>query len=123
MLLLPPCDGRHYIQSLSAPPYEFVLLDFSYPSLPLLCEIVFYQDKPKSCRTRFCVCCSTAARRSSGQLMDGCRLKVNPIRRRNCCACVFPMTSVQISSNFTPGYNNVPNRDKSGVNVAEQLAF
>lgn len=47
---------------------------------------------PSSASTRRASCCSVASRRSSGQLMAGCRVNRKPISRRSCFRCSAPIT-------------------------------
>ena len=58
----------------------------------------FARGRASSSRTRRSICFSMAVRRSSGRLMDGCRVKRKPIRRRSWLRCFVPMTSRQIAS-------------------------
>ena len=58
----------------------------------------FARGRASSFRTRRSICFSMAVRRSSGRLMDGCRVKRKPIRRRSWLRCFVPMTSRQIAS-------------------------
>ena len=54
--------------------------------------------RASSSRTRRSICFSMAVRRSSGRLMDGCRVKWKPIRRRSWLRCFVSMTSRQMAS-------------------------
>ena len=59
---------------------------------------LFVRGRASSSRTRRSTCFSMAVSRSSGRLMDECRVKRKPIRRRSWLRCFVPMTSRQIAS-------------------------
>ena len=58
----------------------------------------FARGSDSSSRTRRSICFSMAVRRSSGRLMDGCRVNRKPISLRSWLRCLVPITSRQIAS-------------------------
>ena len=66
--------------------------------MPVHSYSFFARGRASSSRTRRSICFSMAVRRSSGRLMDGCRVKRKPIKRRSWLRCFVPMTSRQIAS-------------------------
>ncbi len=66
--------------------------------MPVHSYSFFARGRASSSRTRRSICFSMAVRRSSGRLMDRCRVKRKPIRRRSWLRCLVPMTSRQIAS-------------------------
>ena len=66
--------------------------------MPVHSYSFFARGRASSSRTRRSICFSMAVRRSSGRLMDGCRVKWKPIRRQSWLRCFVPMTSRQIAS-------------------------
>ena len=55
---------------------------------------------------RFCTNFSIARRCSSGRLIDGWRVNVNPIIWRSCATCVLPITSAAILSKVNQRIKN-----------------